>query len=101
MSVQTVKVGSVVLDDLANLAVQDYSRLGVQIKALEAQRDAARKAIIDALGGAPEGTYNGVLRVTATNVQRTVVDAKELATAFPEAYAATTRTTEYVKVSPK
>lgn len=101
MSVQTVKVGSVVLDDLANLAVQDYSRLGVQIKALEAQRDAARKTILTALHGAPEGTYNGVLRVTATVVSRTTVDSKMLATAYPEAFAACSGTTEYVKIAPK
>lgn len=102
MSIQTdVKVGQVVLSDDAALAVDDYSRLGQQIKALQAKRDAARDQILAALAGAPEGTYNGTLRVAITQVARTTIDTEALATAYPEAYAATVKSSTHPRIYPK
>jgi hypothetical protein len=102
MSIQTdVKVGQVVLSDEAASAVDDYSRLGQQIKALQAKRDAARDQILAGLAGAPEGTYNGVLRVAVTEVTRTDIDGKALLAAFPEAYAATAKVSTHPRIYPK
>jgi hypothetical protein len=102
VSIQTdVQVGQVVLSDAAASAVDDYSRLGQQIKALQAKRDTARDEILAALAGAPEGTYNGTLRVAVTQVSRTDIDSKTLKTAYPEAYAATAKVSTHPRIYPK
>ena len=100
-TMQEVRVGSVEIDATTAAAVADYSRLGLEIKALEDKRKAASAAILAALHGAPQGTYNGVLRVAVTMVSREVIDAKVLKAAFPEAYAASRNTTTYPRISPK
>ena len=89
------------LDAAADAAVAEYARLGVEIKRLESLREAHRKTILAAMGGSSKGTFMGRLRVTVAQISRTVVDAKELLKAYPDAYAATTHETVYPRISPK
>lgn len=97
----TVADSAVALSKSAEQAVTDYARLGLAIKALEDQRNAARDAILAALGDAEVGLYKGGIRVTKVMVTREGVDAKVLKEAFPEAFAAARTETRYPRISPK
>lgn len=92
---------TVALSKDAAQAVSEYGRLGLLIKALEDQRNAARDTVLAALGEAEIGTYKGAVRVTKTLVTREGVDAKLLKEAFPEAFAAARTETRYPRISPK
>ena len=97
----TVAKPTVALSKDAAQAVSEYGRLGLLIKSLEDQRDAARNTILAALGEAEVGTYKGATRVVKTVVVREGVNANVLKEAFPEAFAAARTETRYPRISPK
>lgn len=61
----------------------------------KAKKAEAEKVLRDALGGAVQATISGVVAYKLVNGSNRHADLKELAKAFPEAYEATLRVSEY------
>jgi hypothetical protein len=95
---KTVKVGKKVAE-----AVQEYGRLGVDIKTLEVQREAAKEIVLAAIPEGVVGVHDGRDVAKVTHIPgRKVVDLDLLLAAFPEAYDACVSDGEgYPRIYPK
>jgi predicted phage-related endonuclease len=83
------------LDASDDALIKEYAKHKEDIKVLEAKKKAAEEIIRQLLGDAKIGFINGVKRVELKDRTLTKVDRKALQAAFPEAYEATLRTTDY------
>ena len=91
----TVTNPVVILDSSVDALVKEYAQAKADIKALEEKKKNAEAAIRELLGDAKIGFIDGVKRVEIKDRTLTKVDRKTLQEAYPEAYEASLRTTEY------
>lgn len=76
------------LDASAEMLIVEFNEAKSAIKALEAKKQAAEKAIRVLLAGANAGLINGVERVRVQHRNLSKIDRENLKAAFPEAYEA-------------
>ena len=79
----------------------EFNEAKAAIKALEARKQAAEKAIREALGGNDVGLINGVERVRVQHRNLSKIDRELLKTAFPEAHEATLVESAYTVLQTK
>lgn len=90
-----------VLDQSAEALLVKFNDAKAAIKALEAEKAAAEKAIRELLDGATVGTINGIERVRVQHRNMSKIDREALKTAFPEAYSATLVESSYTVLQTK
>jgi hypothetical protein len=90
-AVTTTKSVAVLDDnrDMAEALIAQFAEAKAGIKALEAQKDAAEKALREMLGDCTSATIGGVERITISLRNMSKIDREALKAAFPEAYSAT------------
>ena len=86
------------LNKSVDAIVKAYAKTKEDMKVLEAQKKALEEQIRNLMDGASVGYINGVKRVEILNRSLTKIDRKQLQEVYPEAYAATLKTTEYTVV---
>lgn len=92
---------SVELSAEVQAIVSEFSATRSMITELEKTKKALEARIREALGEAETGTVEGVTRLTVSPRTRVTVDSAKLAEAFPEAYEATNKVTEYTVLTVK
>lgn len=85
----------VALDPSGRALVDEFVEVRDLITALEKKKKALDAEIRAILGTAEAATVDGRVRLEVSRRQREGVDREALATAFPEAYAATRTVTDY------
>lgn len=102
-TVTTVEVvsTSVELSTEVQAIVSEFSATRLMITELEKTKKALEARIREALGDAETGTVEGVARLTVSPRTRVTIDSGKLAEAFPEAYEATNKVTEYTVLTVK
>ncbi|WJZ48492.1 endonuclease [Actinomycetia phage DSL-LC01] len=90
-----------VLDPSAEALLIKFNEAKAAIKALEAEKAAAEKAIRELLNGANVGTINGVERVRVQHRNMSKIDREALKMAYPEAYSATLVESAYTVLQTK
>lgn len=75
--------------------VKAYAKTKADLKVLEAQKTALEEQIRNLMDGAKIGYIDGVKRVEIKDRTLSKIDRKLLQEAYPEAYDATLRTTQY------
>lgn len=83
------------LDAVTQSIVDEFVATRSMITALEKKKKALEADIREALGDAEVGLADGKVRIEVSPRTRVTIDSKELAEAFPEAYASTHTVTEY------
>lgn len=86
------------LNKSADAIVKAFAKTKEDLKVLEAQKKALEEQIRNLMDGATAGYINGVKRVEILDRSLTKIDRKQLQEAYPEAYAATLKTTHYTVV---
>ncbi len=76
------------LDPSAEALLVEFNEAKAAIKALEAKKAAAEKAIREMLNGSNVGLINGVERVRVQHRNMSKIDREALKAAFPEAHEA-------------
>lgn len=89
------------LDPSVEALLVEFNEAKAAIKALEARKSDAEKAIREALAGNDVGLINGVERVRVQHRNLSKVDRELLKTAFPEAYEATLVESSYTVLQTK
>lgn len=89
------------LDISAEVLLVKFNDAKAAIKALEAEKALAEKAIRELLNGATVGTINGIERVRVQHRNMSKIDRDALKTAFPEAYSATLVESSYTVLQTK
>lgn len=89
------------LDPSIESLIVEFNEAKAAMKALEAKKAAAEKAIREALAGNDVGCINGVERVRVQHRNMSKVDRELLKTAFPEAHAATLVESAYTVLQAK
>lgn len=89
------------LDPAIEALLVEFNEAKIAMKALEAKKAAAEKAIREALAGNDVGHINGVERVRVQHRNMTKVDRELLKTAFPEAHDATLVVSAYTVLQTK
>jgi ABC-type transporter MlaC component len=84
------KIGTVAAE-----AVKAFAEAKAAEAAAKAAKAAAEKIIREALGEATSGTFRGQTIVRLQSSSNSTLDRETIKTAFPEAYAAALRVTEY------
>ena len=92
---------AVELDPSIEALLVEFNEAKSAMKTLEAKKQAAEKAIREALGGSDVGLINGVERVRVQHRNMTKVDRELLKTAFPEAHDATLVVSAYTVLQTK
>jgi len=72
----------------AEALIAEFNAAKIAIKALEAKKQDAEKALREMLGGNEVGIIDGVERVRIVHRNLSKIDREALKAAFPEAYAA-------------
>lgn len=89
------------LDVSAEALLVKFNNAKAAIKALEAEKAEAEKAIRELLDGATVGMINGVERVRVQHRNMSKIDREVLKTIFPEAYSATLVESAYTVLQTK
>lgn len=89
------------LDPSIEALIVEFNEAKAAMKALEAKKAEAEKAIREALAGNDVGRINGVERVRVQHRNMSKVDRELLKTAFPEAHAATLVESAYTVLQAK
>jgi hypothetical protein len=89
------------LDVSAEALLVKFNNAKAAIKALEAEKAEAEKAIREMLDGATVGMINGVERVRVQHRNMSKIDREVLKTIFPEAYSATLVESAYTVLQTK
>ena len=89
------------LDKSMEALLVEFNEAKAGIKALEAKKAAAEKAIREALAGNDVGVIDGVERVRVQHRNLSKIDREALKAAFPEAYEATLIESSYTVLQTK
>ena len=87
------------LDASVDEIVKAFAKTKEDIKVLETKKKALEEQIRKLMEGASAGYIDGVKRIEILNRSLSKIDRKQLQEVYPEAYAATLKTTEYTVVS--
>ena len=99
-TVQTT-TDAVILDKAAEALIVKFNEAKAAIKAIEAEKAAAEKAIRELLGGATIGLIDGVERIRVQHRNMSKIDRESLKNLFPEAYQATLVESAYTVLQAK
>ena len=81
--------------------IAEFNNAKTAIKTLEDKKAEAEADLRELLGSAKKGTIEGIERLVVSPRSRSVIDAKMLDKAFPEASAACTKMTHFTVLTTK
>ena len=89
------------LDETVDALIKEFAQAKKDMKVLEAKKKAAEEKIRQLMGDAKIGFINGVQRVEIKDRTTTKIDRELLQEAYPDAYTATLKSTDYTIVDAK